>query len=223
MRSCLTLPTCFLMLFAVSAQAADEPAIEEAAAKPSEVAAPIASVLDDKGIRVSQGGNPYCEVWLLKSVPIVDNFTPTLSVKYPFTPGQLIGVLKIESADFTDFRGQQVAAGVYTLRYGRQPQDGNHLGTSEVEDFLVAIPVADDKSTEPVTDVKKLFKMSGKAAGANHPAIFSLLPVESAPEKTGIAHEETRDLWIIETRSTGGADGKTAVPLRLVVIGHAEA
>jgi len=211
-----------LFVLSTAAFAAEEPTVEDATTRPSGVAAPIASALADKGIRVSQDGKPYCEVWLLKAVPVVDAFKPSLSVKYPFKPGQLVGVLKVES-EFTDFRGQEVAAGEYTLRYGRQPQDGNHLGTSEVEDFLVAIPVADDKSADPVTDIKKLFKMSGKAAGTNHPAILSLLPAEAVPEKTGVAHEETRDLWILETNAPGGADGQTAVPLRLVVIGHAEA
>jgi hypothetical protein len=213
-----------LSLFCAAARAADDPAIAEAKTKPAGVAAPVAESLGEKGIRVTHDGKAYCEIWLLKAVPIAADFKPTLSVKYPFTPGQLVGVLKVEKgADFIDFRGQEVAAGVYTLRYGRQPQDGNHLGTSEVEDFLVAIPAADDTSADPITDIKKLFKMSGKAAGANHPAIFSLLPVEAPPSTTGVVHEETRDLWILETNAAGGADGSTAVPVRLVVIGHAEA
>ena len=49
---------------------------------------------------------------------------------------------------FTDFRGQEIKKGVYTLRYGQQPEDGNHIGTSELADFLLAIPAGVDSGMQ---------------------------------------------------------------------------
>ena len=81
--------------------------------------------------------------------------------------------------------------------------------------------MADDQKPDVVADKDELFSMSTGASGTNHPAILSLLPVEKPAETTGVAHEDVRDLWILEVNAA--AEGDKQVPLRLVVIGHAEA
>ena len=44
-----------------------------------------------------------------------------------------------------DRRGQTIKPGVYTLRYGNYPQNGDHQGVEPQRDFLVLSPVAEDK------------------------------------------------------------------------------
>ena len=75
-----------------------------------------------------------------------------------------------------DFRGQALKPGTYTLRYGLQPDDGNHLGTTEsgVRDFLVGCPPDKDTSPKRIEEIKDVFKMSASVAGGTHPAIFLL-------------------------------------------------
>jgi hypothetical protein len=130
-----------------------------------------------------------------------------------------------EGAAFTDFRGQEVKPGVYTLRYGQQPQDGNHIGTSELADFLLALPAEADTDVKPITDFDTLSQKSAEAAGSTHPAILSLLPAEeqAAGGKASLEHVEERDYWIVELTVPGAAgEEKVKVPLRLVVIGRSE-
>ncbi|MBX3441821.1 MAG: hypothetical protein KF774_05400 [Planctomyces sp.] len=204
--------------------AAEDASVEVVSEAAQGVSPEIAALLADKAVRVSEGGTPVCDLWLVKSATAAADFKPTLAVKYPFKSGQLLGALTVPSgARFTDFRGQELAPGTYTLRYGRQPQDGNHLGTSDVEDFLVALPAKDDKTAATISDVKVLFRKSGEAAGSNHPAIFSLLPADESPESPKLTHEEQRHLWVLETGLPTGAEGTAALPMRLVVIGKAEA
>ena len=111
-----------------------------------------------------------CDVCAVKDLAAKDGFKPTLNVKYPFQPGQLIGALRVSGkTEFTDFRGQPVKAGVYTLRYGQQPQDGNHIGTSELSDFLLAIPATTDTDLKPTRPSKNCTKPAqidrGKSSG----------------------------------------------------------
>jgi hypothetical protein len=185
----------------------------------------VAAELNPQGHRVVGPDGPVAEVWFAKSAEVKPGFKPSLNVKYPFTPGQLIGALRVpDGTTFTDFRGQEIKPGVYTLRYGQQPQDGNHIGTSDLADFLLALPAKADTDVKPITDFDSLSQGSAEAAGSTHPAIFSLLPVEKndAPA-AALEHNEERDYWIVRVKVPGAAQGeKVEVPLRLVVVGRSE-
>ncbi|MCC7422566.1 MAG: hypothetical protein IT428_19980 [Planctomycetaceae bacterium] len=184
----------------------------------------VAALLQSEGHQVSGPKGVYCTVWLAKSVDVKPTFKPSLNLKYPLTNGQLIGLLQVaDKAEFTDFRKQPIKPGVYTLRYAKQPEDGNHIGTSEVYDFLVAIPAKDDADPKMIGTFTTLAKMSAKASGTSHPAIISLLPVEKPAAKAALEHDEEKDFWILNA-TTGGKADKTDVPmsLRLVVVGASE-
>lgn len=181
----------------------------------------IVAAVNEEGYEVKGPKGAVCTLWLAKSIEVKPAFKPTLNVKYPFATGQLIGVLQVaEKAKFTDFRNQEIKPGVYTLRYGRQPEDGNHIGTSELYDFLAAVPAKDDIDPKPVDSFMVLAKMSAKTAGGTHPAIFSLLPVEKPEAKATLEHDADNDHWIVNATTTGKAE-KTDVPVavRLVVVG----
>lgn len=183
----------------------------------------IADALDPHGIEVVGKEGPVCTIWLAKSVMTKPNFKPSLNVKYPLSPGQLVGALQVRSASFSDFRAQPVKPGVYTLRYGQQPTDGNHVGTSELSDFLLAVPAASDTDPTP-TKVPTLMKRSAKATGSNHPAIYSLLPPEGeASDEPKLTHDAGKELWILDVSAAGRQeDTETKVPLRMVVLGKSE-
>lgn len=205
--------TCISVGFALA-----DSKLEPVSALPDGLSKEIAAVVDSKGLRVVGEEGPACTVWLAKEIPTKPDFKPTLSVKYPLAPGELLGVLQVQSkAKFTDFRGQEIKAGVYTLRYGQQPEDGNHVGTSDLADFLLALPAAIDTDPKPIAMFDALSQRSAKSAGSTHPAIFSLLPTEKPTDKPQLTHDADKDHTILSTvLSTKG--GKT-VPLRLIVIG----
>jgi hypothetical protein len=193
-------------------------------APPSEgVAKEILDQLQTKGIKVVSGpSRTVCEIWPAKTWHIQAGFKPTEQVLYPFQPGQLMGLVRYRVKG-GDFREQEIGRGVYTLRYGQQPVDGNHVGTSPTRDFLLLVPADKDKTAKPL-DEKALLAASAEAAGSKHPAILCLRkPPADAKDLPAMFHEESHDWWCLRLAGKGEADGKTVdVPIEFVVVGHAE-
>ena len=189
---------------------------------PAGLSEKIVPLLDENAYRVIGPKGPVCEFWLVKELTVKEDFKPTLTVKYPFTPGQLLGAARLPTAGAAlDFRGQELPAGVYTLRYGLQPQDGNHLGTSDTSDFGLACAADMDKDPAPVAQVKDLFKLSAKAAGSAHPAIFQLVPPPAEPYKEVVLkHNDDKDLWVLRVNFHAKSKGKAVdLPAQLVAVG----
>ena len=217
----------FLFVFAVLIllQIAAKPSHQLKTAKelPNDLPKPIAEKMEPAGYQIAEPSGILGTVWFAKDVTLKPGFQPGFMVKYPFNVGELVGVLKVEKdGSMTDFRGQELKAGLYTLRYGQQPQDGNHIGTSETSDFLLASPIAKDAKPATLTDMDEFIKNSAAAAGSNHPAIFSLLPTEKAGEAK-LTYNKDRDFWILDAAITGkDKDKAVKVPVKLVVVGKAE-
>lgn len=194
-------------------------------APPAGLSDKIAAQLDENAYRVIGPNGPVLEIWLVKEVATREDFKPTLTVKYPFTSGQLLGAARLPTAGAAlDFRGQELAAGVYTLRYGLQPQDGNHLGSSDTSDFGLACLATMDKDPAPVSKVPDLFKLSAKAAGSAHPAIFQMVPPPAAAYKAPVLkHNEDKDTWILQTNFHAKSKDKVVdLPVQIVTVGISE-
>ncbi len=185
----------------------------------------IEKLIDATGHQITGAKGAVVELWLLKSLPIKNGFKSSASQLYPFTPGQLLGAMRVpKGAEYTDFRGQEIASGTYTLRYGLQPEDGNHLGTSDTADFILALPAKIDTKPATIEDFDKLAEHSGKAAGSTHPAIFSLLDPADAGKEAKLSEDKSNDDWILNFVGKGEAGGKTSdLMIRLVVVGESEA
>lgn len=223
----LNVRSAFFLVLGISvclvASAAEKPSVKSIDGAPKGLSEKIAATLNPAGFHVAGPDGATMEFWLAKDLQVKPKFKPTLSVKYPFMPGQLLGAIRIpEKSQFTDFRGQEIAAGVYTLRYGQQPQDGNHIGTSETSDFLLALPAKIDKDPKAVAGPDQLSEASAKSVSSTHPAIFSMLPVEKPSDKPVLTHDENNEHWIISlTVEAKEKDKAVKLPLRFVVFGHA--
>lgn len=186
---------------------------------PEDVQADIVNKLSSSGFKVvSSQGRALCEIWPAKSWPAAESFKPNGAVNYPFKFGELLGAVRF-ARNGGDFRGQKIRKGTYTMRYGLQPQDGNHVGTSDTRDFVVLLPAAEDGQAAPL-EKEKLFEASTKASGTPHPAILSLLPPDKNAQKLPhIVHHEDADLWAVDF--AGKANGERPFVIELVVVGHA--
>src|SRR5512141_2560764 len=102
----------------------------------------VRSALEPGGERVLLPEGQWCEVWFRKKIPEEKNSTPG-ALQSNLGISTAVGVIRFLAAA-TDFRGQAIRPGLYTLRYATIPNDGNHLGVSEYPDFLLVVPVADD-------------------------------------------------------------------------------
>ncbi len=232
MRSCFRTAPLLIAAFACAAMIAsasiawgeEEYRIEAIAeAAPADaLAEEIAAALDSGGVKVFKGASrTVAEFWFCKTWPVMEGFKATDAVAYPFAQGQLIGVVRFKNKA-SDFRDQEIAKGVYTLRYAQQPVDGNHVGTSATRDFLLLVAADADKSSK-AADLPALVEKSAAAAESKHPAMFALKTPKGDGAKPALAHDETADLWIATVAGKVESGGKaTALPIGIVVVGHAE-
>lgn len=192
------------------------------AAAPEGVAEPIAKQLGKTAFRISDEDGPVCEVWLANPLKVVGNFKPTNERVYPLEAGQVVGAISFPGRS-RDFRDQRLGKGVYTLRYALQPQDGNHIGTSDTRDFLVMIKAADDEGAEKIDNPDKLIELAAAAANSTHPAMLALKRRTDKPEKfPALRHDEEHELWILQLAiDTKAGDKAGKLEVDLVVIGHA--
>lgn len=202
----------FAMLLSFALAATAQANVESVVAAPSASEAVIKAV-SDHALRVNTAGNTV-QLWPAKAVTGEANAAD--GALYPDLPrGAFAGVIQF-SSEAADFRGQKIPAGTYTLRYAVLPSDGNHLGVAPSPDFFLLVPTANDTNPDTVLPYQRLVRLSGRAAGTNHPAAFSLTaaakksPSMNTNEKGHVA--VTFDLNV---------NGKT-VPIAMIVVGVAE-
>lgn len=209
-----------LVCVASPLRAADDYRVEaiEAAPPADDLAPAIAERVSQAGFKVVSGKSKVlCEVWPVSAWDVEPDFKPTGSVNYPFKFGELLGVVRFARTS-GDFRGQKIRKGLYTMRYGLQPQDGNHVGTSDTRDFVVLVPAADDTDAAPVAK-EKLFDDSTNASGTAHPAILSVLPASGEGKPPRLVRHEDRDLWAVDFAGKTAEGGKELL-VELVVVGQ---
>jgi hypothetical protein len=140
---------------------------------PAELAAGVASRLAPAA-EVTVGAATL-DIWLVHKLERSADGAGWANVE----SGTLVGAMRV-SGDFKEIRGKPVKPGVYTLRYGLQPQNGDHLGISTFRDFVLLSPAALDKDTK-VLGFDAVVALSKEVIGTAHPASLSLDPPEDAP------------------------------------------
>ncbi len=141
--------------------------------------------VEDKGYRVTLDNGWSGDFWFAKQLKTATKEAP--GALYPeLANAEFVGVANL-SKGMSDFRGQAIPAGAYTLRYQLLPQDGNHMGVSPNPDFLLAIPIASDPDPEQHYLYKKLVALSAKTVGTNHPAVIAL---DSAGEPGSVVKDQ---------------------------------
>ena len=221
MTVCLSLVVATMLSTSLSAADYKVEVLQEAAPA-DELSEEVAAKLSESGLRVLRGETrTVCEIWPCKEWAVKADFKPTSELLYPFQPGQLIGVLRFTRRG-SDFRDQTISRGVYTLRYGLQPVDGNHEGTSPTRDFLLLVNAENDTSVEPKA-IEALLEASAEAAGSAHPAMLCLQQVTAEGDAPAMRHDEERDWWILKFASQAKSTNESqALPVEMVVVGHAE-
>lgn len=180
----------------------------------------VAKVISRVACRVKKGDRLFCEIWPVAQLPLGAD-QPNDTVMYQIKPGELVGIIRFPRKT-TDFRSQELASGVYTMRYGQQPVDGAHVGTFPTRDFLVLLPGEEDKSPATIEDYKALTKASAAAVGTSHPAIFPLLKPTHEGESIGVRHDEEKDWWILGFPTVAGTGtSRGNMRFEMILVGHA--
>ena len=176
----------------------------------------VRKALEPKGYRVTlPDGAVVCEIWLRNGVP-AGKSEGSASAYATLGESALIGIISFPN-DTRDFRGQAIKAGAYTARHALHPADGNHLGISQVRDFLMLTPLSVDQNADVEYKFEELAKMSAKASGTNHPAVISLVLPETKPAPTLVENEHGHLVLITKIKSQSGD-----LPIAILVKGIVE-
>lgn len=180
------------------------------------MSAEIRGALGPGALQVTMDGQPLADFWLRADVPLAETPSSELGVAFGQLPlGTLLGVVRLGET-WSDYKDTQVPAGVYTLRYGVNPADGNHMGVGLYRDYLLLVPVADDTTLAVDWDPKQLWERSRAATGTPHPAVLALFPMwDEVSEPTLVKNE--MDQWTVAVPL-----GSLSPQLGLVVQGHGE-
>ena len=193
----ITMIKTLIMLVAAASLALGQYKMEPSGAPPADLPAGIASAVQAQGYKIlGSGGAVYCEVWFSKSVssgPKSTDDAVTLSIPQ----GALLGVIRFAAAA-QDRRGQQLKAGLYTMRYSQYPVNGDHQGVAPQRDFAVLSRAADDTDPAAKPAFDALVAQSTKASGTPHPAVLSIW--SSAAEKfPGFSKQNDHD-WVLDAK-----------------------
>ena len=166
--------------------------------------------VEDKGYRVTLDDGWTAEFWFAKQLKTATKDVP--SALYPeLTNAEFVGVVSLPKG-MTDFRGQAIPAGAYTLRYQLLPQDGNHLGVSTNPDFLLVIPVASDHNPGQSYLYKKLVGLSAQSTGTSHPAVIAM---DSAGDPGSVVKDaQNVTTFSVAVPTSAGAAEKLAIVIR---------
>ena len=203
-----------LTVFAARAEEFAVEPVKEGA--PAEVAEAIRKELAPAGFRVLRGGKPFVDFWFRGTLPTGES-RGGLGILYGMIkPTSLVGVARFHGGS-SDFKAQKFPAGLYTMRYAIQPEDGDHQGVTESRDFLLLCPAATDASPETM-EPKDLNKVSAKVNGKKHPAVLYLVSGQGGTLPRVVKDDVAeRAVFEAEVPAAGGK------PLRLsiVIVGKA--
>jgi hypothetical protein len=214
-----------LFAAAVSATAADKPTAKvEDTPPPKELADPVRNLLDAKAMTaLDDKGKVICTVWPRKALESKATAEQaTAGLKYSnLDETTVVGAVQFPDV-FVDYRKQKIKPGVYTLRLGLQPMDGDHQGTAPFNDFCLLVSAEVDKKPD-TCEPKELHEMSAKASGRKHPGVMMLFP-NKKPGDAPVVESKPPDNWVLSFKvQTTAAGQKVELGFSLVVVGHTTA
>jgi hypothetical protein len=208
-----------ILLAAVALHGADLTVRTADMPPPKEVDPAIQKLLQPKAIQLVEGDQPAFQFWLVNELPLQSKPSSAAKALDAVKQATLLGAVSVPKAQ-RDYRDDEIAAGVYTMRFALQPQDGNHLGSSEFLYFGVLTPAKLDPKPDGITDYKSLVKISSKETSTDHPVILSLRPTSSdkgdAPQLAEPAPEH-KSVRVKVPAAAGGE--KTSIAFEIVYEG----
>jgi hypothetical protein len=168
-------------------------------APPAELAAPV-KVLLGPAMKVV-AGPATLEFWWVSALRVTGSGAFEWS---QVAEGSIVGAVRI-SGSFKEIRGKTIKPGVYTLRLGLQPQNGDHLGASPFREYLLLSPASVDTDAKPL-GFDGTVALSKQTIGASHPAALSLDPpvATTGAPLSPVTNELDHKGVIVELKTSAG-------------------
>ena len=201
------------LLIALPALAADFSA--ESAGPPPVDGVPeaVRGMLHADGVRVKgPDGKVIAEYWG-REASFEGDPASGFGIRFETIPeGALIGLARFPD-NGSDYREQHIPAGVYTLRYGLHPEDGDHMGVAPSRDFVLLTPAAADTEAGMNYSFDDLVELSYKV-GNSHPTVARAQWADGDATSPHVWQNELEH-WVVDVNVV-------EEPMGIVVYGHAE-
>lgn len=180
---------------------------------PTEISVAIKSELQKTGFKVV-AGETTLEFWWVAGLKLTAEGEGWENVE----SGTLVGAVRV-AGSYKEIRGKPIKPGVYTIRYGLQPQNGDHLGISPNREFLLLSPAGVDQDPK-TTGFDGAVALSKQTIGTSHPAGLSLDP-PVAPDQSLSTYSNDQGHKGVVFEVPRSIDGKATGTLRfgLILIG----
>lgn len=209
-RTCAILTT-FLALAALPQLHAQKFTADPGALVPETVPDATREMIAPEGVTVMAGDAAVVRIWV-RIVAFEGAPASGFGVRFDNIPeGAFLGVLEFPE-EGSDFREQSVPAGLYTIRFGLHPEDGNHMGVAPSRDFGLLAPVDKDLEVSKNFDFDGIVELSAKV-GNPHPTVTRIeLPEGNEGPNLWVNDYEH---WVLDLPVGGTVVG-------IVVDGHSE-
>lgn len=186
---------------------------------PGKLAEPVRKLLDEQALVVRGGDAVVMRVWFRAEIPAKASEEQVKNgLTYREIPeGTLVGAIEFP-AKFTDYRKQELPAGVYTLRFAVQPDIGDHTGTTPHPEFCLICPATDDTTDEDI-EKKKLIELSSKVNEGRHPAVLLLWPNNGKDAGVTVLDKGNGVIVATVRRPVVAGDQKTTLGFAVTVAG----
>ena len=196
---------------AVPLAVAEDFAFEPGAALPEAVPETARVLVAQEGVSVKSGDAVVVSFWM-RAEPFEGEPASGFGIRFDNIPeGAFLGIVEFPERG-SDFREQAVSPGVYTIRFGLHPEDGNHMGVASSRDFALLAPVDKDLEITKNHDFDGMVQLSADV-GNPHPTV-ARLELPEADEGPNL-WENDYENWVLDLPVAGTVIG-------IVVDGHAE-
>ena len=193
---------------------------------PQAVAPEIRSVLGNQGFRIrNEQGQSHAEIWLRRAIPISGKPNgPKGAIQFPYLKeGELLGSLQFTDEGH-DYRDQPITKGVYTLRYGLQPVNGDHLGVSTYRDYSLLLPASKDRSLDLLqkSSLRSVVRIRRHKPSCRFHHADARRGIENGASIIRDAEKDTWSVVLPLTFQVPGQGESIINPVRLVIDGAAQ-
>ena len=190
---------------------AQEYVAESGSALPDAVPEAVRELVAEEGVTVRSGDVVVASFWM-RSAPFDGEPASGFGVRFDNVPeGAFLGVVEFPEKG-SDFREQSVPPGIYTMRFGLHPEDGNHMGVAPSRDFALLCPVDKDLEINRNYDFDGIVELSAEV-GNPHPTVARLELPEG--EEGPNLWENDYEHWVLDLLVADTVVG-------VVVEGHAD-
>ncbi|GEM_PF-507356 len=183
MRNILYLAFVLFLLPVSALQAGDLTLKVTEKTPPKEISPALQQELQPKAIQLLNGDQPAFEFWFVKEVGLKSAPASPDKALNAIKEMAFLGAVAVSTEGRRDYKDNEIPTGVYTMRFGLQPQDGDHLGTADFSTFAILVSAKYDSKPDAFANFKALTKASSKDTSTEHPIILNLRPTSTTDAK----------------------------------------